>query len=372
MVIDYNSPVKGKLLYHLVLIAEYGSGTLNFVVQTDFDPPDLQLVDPPSIATANEPTILEVSVADESEIEAVSLSYTRNVGSTWEEADVDSNGDGRYHGTIRGVGPGTVVEYVFEAEDVMGNLGEVRGGYTAMGDSTLEIEVRERDVLGGEEVEVRGQLRPWERDVVVSYSEGDDEYNFTVATDVFGLFSHAFRPESTGEWLVYADYKGDEDYHPVTSEKLNFTVSSLSPGLTCKVSKERVELGKSVTVSGDFGLEKAGVIVEITLKGKDRIDTLRATTASYGNYSTDFEPGSKGEWSILANVKSDGLMYEGASSEAVKLKVVNPTLTTTLIRLPAVLADRAGGFMKPPYLYGVIGVVGIVGGGVVFYIRRRE
>jgi LPXTG-motif cell wall-anchored protein len=33
---------------------------------------------------------------------------------------------------------------------------------------------------------------------------------------------------------------------------------------------------------------------------------------------------------------------------------------------------RVGPFLKPPYLYGVIGIVGIAGGGIVFYLRRRE
>ncbi len=34
--------------------------------------------------------------------------------------------------------------------------------------------------------------------------------------------------------------------------------------------------------------------------------------------------------------------------------------------------EKAAPFLKPPFLYGIIGVVGLAGGGVVFYLRRRE
>jgi len=74
------------------------------------------------------------------------------------------------------------------------------------------------------------------------------------------------------------------------------------------------------------------------------------------------DPGSK--------VEGDGLVYEGTESEFIDLKVVDPSLTTRLLRLPSTIYANAGSFVKPPYLYGLIGILCVAGGGAAFYIRR--
>jgi len=51
---------------------------------------------------------------------------------------------------------------------------------------------------------------------------------------------------------------------------------------------------------------------------------------------------------------------------------VNPTLTTTLLRLPERIYTETGWLLQPPYLYGIVGLVGIAGGGVYIYWRRQE
>ncbi|MFB0557617.1 MAG: hypothetical protein ACETVY_00735 [Candidatus Bathyarchaeia archaeon] len=371
MVIDYEPPLKGELLYHLVLIAEYGSGTLEFVIQADFDQPDIELVDPPTRVEAGEPTEIEVMVEEDSGVDIVSISYSKDGSDVLRRVDVEQLEPGRYSGIIPGVQPGTVVEYVVEVEDVMGNKGEVRGNYKAIGRASLTLHLNDQELMGGEEAEVRGQLLPGGKDISINYTHGDEDFNFTVPTGELGIFNHRFKPGSTGEWQVVAQYPGDEDYLPAASEKLNFTVSSKKTELSCNASKDRVELKKRVTLYGEFSIEKEGVTVELTLKAKDQIDKLYAETSPSGNFSVDFAPDLKGVWYIKAKVDGDGLVYEGAESGTVELSVVNPSLTTTILRLPSAIAARTGFLIKPPYLYGVVGILGAAGGGIFFLLRRR-
>ncbi len=371
MVIDFNTTTSGVILYHLALIAEYGSGSLNFVVQTDFDPPVLQLVDPPTAVAASEPTRLEVDIRDDSGVGEVSCSYSSDGGDAWWRAAVEPCGGGRYGATVPGVPPGTIVDYVFEAEDAMGNRQEARGSYEAIGRSSLRMSLGDINYFGGEEVTPRGFIDPAGREVDIKYVHGDETFNFTVLASDRGDFNHSFTPPSIGEWAVFAEYAGDEDYLPSASERLNFTVESIPTEVSCGVSRERVEQGGKVTISGEFSLEREGVAVELVLKSKDSIKNLVATTSPRGAFSLDFEPETLGRWSIRAKVQSDGLVYAGSESALVELNVVNPSLTTILLRLPSTLASRAGFLVEPPYLYGVIVAVGAAGGGIFFFLRRR-
>jgi len=371
MIVDYKVPVKGSLLYHLVLIAEYGSGTLNFVVQTDFEPPTLEFIDPPASAVAESPTKIEARVVDASDIVEVSCFYTRDGGAQI-RADVEAVGEGLYVAEIPGVHPGSIIEYAIEAEDLMGNRGSATGIYSAIGQSSLRMYLNQDTIYGGEAIVPWGFLDPGGRNVEVRYLHGEDEYNFNVTAADHGYFNHSFNPMSLGEWQVYGVYAGDEDHLPSSSDRLNFSVVSQPTDLMCQLGKGRLEFGFSVKISGAFSLEKEGVPVELVLKSKDGFERLWAETSLDGSYSADFKPSSKGSWTIQARVAGDGLTYSGAESEVVTLQVVNPSLTTTLLRLPSTLASRGGFLVKPPYLYGLLGALGAAGGGLLFYLRRRE
>ena len=366
MVIDYEAPAEGGLLYHLGLIAEYFSGTVEFIVQTDFDPPAFQLIEPPTTVEAGEPTPLRVSISDETGVTSVSLSYSTDGGDSWERLAVSEEGGGVYRGRVPSLDGGTVVDYAFEAEDEMGNAGEVRGSFRAVSDSSLTLRLDEDEVTGGEGVTASGQLSHGGKEVEIVYEHGDEASNFTVTTDASGSFSHAFTPTAKGEWKVHASFPGDDACQPALSETLNFTVSPLPTSLTCALSEERIKPGKEVTISGEFSLGMAGVEVGLTLAVSDNVTTLSATTSSDGGYSVGFTPESEGVWSIRAEVEGDGFRYEGAESPAVELAVAKHTgLVARVLGLPSLL-------IRPPYLYGVLAVIAGAAGGVFFYLRRRE
>jgi len=372
MIIDYDAPIGGELLYHLVLIAEYGVGNLDFIVKTDFEPPEFQLIEPPDIVEAGEPTKLEVTIDDETDLVGMSFRYTMDAGDSWEQRTMTTEESGTYSVTVPGGDPGTTVEYVFEAEDEMGNQGETGGSYFAIGESSLELRLSDDDIIAGAETTAKGRLNPYGEDVTLLFYQGEAIHNFTLTTDDTGRFNQTFEPNSLGEWSVYAEYPGREAYYNSTSETLNFTVSTRSTATTCRVSEETIEAGFGVNITGEFSLEIPDVAVEILLKTTEQVIKIYARTSANGSFRAPFEPDSKGTWRVQAETFGDGFLYEGSESGWVELEVVTPSLTTTVTRLPSIIAARAEPFLKPPYLYAVVGVVGIAGGGIVFYIRRRE
>ena len=372
MVIDFEAPAEGELLYHLVLIAEYGVGELEFMIQTDFEPPEFQLIDPPEIVAAGEAVNLRVGVTDETEIEDISFEYTTDDGESWDSVTVRAEEPGTHNATVPGVDPGTTVLYRFEAEDEMGHRGWVEGSYFAIGESSLELRLLDDEITAGEEAVAKGKLEPRGEDVTLFFFKGDEIYNYTLETNDYGRFNKSLEPTSLGNWSVCAVFPGNEAYYNSTSETLNITVSSLPTATTCRVSDESIEAGFGVALSGMFSLEVPGVTVELTVKTTDKIEKLYTETSANGSYSVPFEPDSKGVWRVQARTSGDGFLYEGSESEWAEFEVVTPRLTTTVTRLPSIIMARAGPFLRPPYLYGVIGLVGIAGGGIVFYLRRRE
>jgi hypothetical protein len=370
MVIDFDAPMEGELLYHLALIAEYGQGRIQVLIQTDFDPPNLTLIEPPETVEAWKPVEVGLNVIDELPLDSVTCQYFK--GDRWRDINLELETEYKYKAIIPSVPPGTIVEYVFEAEDALGNTNQVESEYRAIDSSSMTFSVDKVEYIGGEDVTVNGRLQPPGGNVTIKYWHEGNTYNYSMATNPHGHFNHTLRANSTGQWRVHAEYSGNGGYLPSRSETHTFMVLSLNTELSCSLNSQRLEFGKTVTVSGEFTLPKGGLLIELTAKKPDTLEEFWATTTESGEYEATFEPPSKGEWTIIARVEGDGLVYSGDTSPQIKLEVVNPSLTTTVLTLPTKIMNGAGGLLKPPLLYGVVGFVGIAGGGIFIYLRRRE
>ena len=372
MVIDYTAPAEGEILYHLALIAEYGVGKIEFIVQTDFDPPNITLIDPPEIIEALELTPLEFVVNDLTEVTSLEFWCSFDGWETQRTLNPSSTENGTQRVIFAPVNPGTTVEYSIEGEDELGNHGEIKGSFYAMGASTLEARFSEEEVTAGAEVEVKGRLNPGGKSVNISITNGDELINVTQETDPDGRFSYPFKPSSTGNWTLQASFKGSEAYHPAVTEPVNLTVSSLQTSITCSVDRETVESGKNVTVTGSLDPGKPDITVEVLVTHGEEYEMIYTKTDSLGRFTGTFQSPAKGEYTVKARVVGDGFLYADSESQSTELTVIKPSLTTTLARVPDMLMVKAAPFMKPPLLYGIIGAVGLAGGGVVFYLRRRE
>ena len=472
MVIDFDTPVSGETLYNLALIAEYGVGTINFIVQTDFDPPSIVMVNPPTeihervflrlkaeitdesgiedisfayreegsywktssitdegdsiysalvpptdprttveykfeatdmygqtwvynssyefmpqtdfdtpvLTPVDPPSVVEekknnwimVNIQDESHIDDVSCTYTYDGGETRQNAIVFFMGEGNYSAKIPPVQPGQLLEYTFEVVESNSYTSELSGSYHTIGKGDIDLQITGDTVPGGSEIQVLGTLYPSGRSMNIVFTHSEDQQVYNVTSNEYGSFEHFFRPDSSGEWQVHAEYPGEEYYLSYTTEPINFTVTQLETMITCQVDVEKVELGDSLTITGQFSQLTEGLSVKVFLSTGDAKYSKITTTKPDGSFTAEYTPEAKGEWTIEAKAYSDGLVFDGAESEPVTLQVVNPSLTTMLLRLPGIIYSSGAWLLDPPYLYGVVGLVGVAGGGAYILYRRRE
>ncbi|TEU12329.1 hypothetical protein E3J20_01520, partial [Candidatus Bathyarchaeota archaeon] len=103
------------IYYYLVIIAEHSQGTVDFVVQTDFEPPVISL-DPPDVGVEGEDTEITVTVEDETEIEEIWIEYSTDEGETWRTKDLSKKGDG-YRCSLGSLFAGEYVDFTIYAED---------------------------------------------------------------------------------------------------------------------------------------------------------------------------------------------------------------------------------------------------------------
>jgi hypothetical protein len=371
MVIDYATQANGEVLYHLALIAEYGIGDLDFIIQTDFDSPNITVLDPPEIVEALNPMPMVFEVSDQTEVTTLEFRYSIDGGETFRMLNPSTTANGTLLILFPPVNPGTTVEYIIEAEDVMGNSGENRGNFYAMGNSTLEIGFSEEELTAGEGLEIRGRLNPGGESVNVSIINGDALIQLELVSESDGRFEYPFKPEATGTWSLRARFNGSEAYHGAYAESVNLTVSSIETSIVCSLEQETVESGKTVTFTGALDPGMPDVTVEISVIHGAESEKFYAKTDSLGRFTGVFEPSIKGEYTVYAWVIGDGFLHAGSESDSIGLMVVKPSVYTMLTRIPGALIDRAAPFLKPPFLYGVIGIVGLAGGGIVVYLRRR-
>jgi len=238
MVIDYEVPVQGNLLYHLGLIAEYYSGTVEFVVQTDFEPPELRFTDPPTIVESGERTLLEVSVCDETAIKSTSLSYSTDAGASWNELPVHDKGGGIYWGEVPAFDGGTVVEYLFEAGDDRGNVGEIRDSYKVLSNSQIELRLDKEQIEFGDEAKISGKfsMEMAGLKVELAMAAAGNTTKLWATTEEDGSYSATFAPDSKGIWNVRATVPSDgRRFKGASSEVLELKV--VTPKLTTMIRR---------------------------------------------------------------------------------------------------------------------------------------
>lgn len=238
MVIDYEVPAEGNLLYHLVLIAEYYSGTVEFIVQTDFEPPELQFIDPPTIVEAGKRSVLEVSVRDETAIESTSLSYSTDGGVNWRPIFVQDKGSGIYWGETPSFDAGTVVDYLFEAEDGRGNAGEIRGSYKVLSGSHLALRLDKAQIEFGDKVTLSGEfsLDIAGLKVELAMANAENTTKLWATTSQDGRYKTSFTPDSKGAWSIRATIPSDgHRYKGAESEVAELTV--VAPKLTTMIRR---------------------------------------------------------------------------------------------------------------------------------------
>ncbi len=363
MHIDYNSTRDDPILYYLVLIAEHGEGLVTFVLRTDFSPPNITLINPPSFVTSDEPFTLRSTITDISEIVQVDFYMSKDGKQTWKSIGY-SYGTGIYSVEIPALKKGTICDYYWEATDSLGNTARKYGQAKAMNPTEIKLIVEPEAIYGGEGVMAKGTIGLPYADLSLNYTRGEKVVKFDITTDDDGDFTHLFLPNQVGEWKVVASFAGDDVNWPSDSNASIFMVRRKPTTLNLNISRDWIGLGDYVNVTGQFSEKRAGYEVFITARNGLNVTSLFTITDSNGSYIVTFTPEIMGEWTLFAEVPADGIYTESAASLPHRFNVGDPTLVYRF-------NDFRENMLKPPYVYGVGTVLGVSIGGSLVFARRR-
>jgi hypothetical protein len=248
MLLNYTSPNSGKGLYHLVFIGEAGSGTIEFLVKTEFGNACLNPLGLPSrVYPENDTEIAYVS--NSTDLRNATLQYSINnwINSTSVNMDILDNR------TCMGIVPrqsaGAVVKYRVTANDVLENVLAANGSYPVKSALALNMSVVQKTVTIGENLTVRGNVTPARETLLITiyFSSANGSRQVTCYTRSDGTFTATLKPETLGIWQIQARFDGDSALY-----------ESATSSLTGEVVEPSIFVQYSVYIGGGIG---AAVIV---------------------------------------------------------------------------------------------------------------
>ncbi len=325
MLINYTSPYSGNLLYHLVFLAERGSGNLSFIIKSDFTKPYLQLTKPNSVYTGGEATVTAMSNDTNSGIEHVKLSYSVDAGLSWGSTAMTQSQPQVYTGKIPAQSAGTQVLYKVEAQDYALNKAVEEGSYLSKDSSSIQL-AAPTTVRGGQSINVSGSIIPLaaDTDVLIQYASSSGlTVNKTLKTDSLGLFSDTYTPSASGLWRISASWGGDLQ-HASSAGSAALTVEKQTHTLDMSASSGRVTLGEDFSVSGTLSPALSNAVVNVIITDPSGNAVIKKVAVSaQGAYSYSFKPNLKGAWTVSALFAGDGV-HGSAVSESFTLEVAEP------------------------------------------------
>ena len=316
MLIDYASPYKSEfVLYHVVLLAEIGEGNVRFMVKTDFDAPQLSLVDPVERAYPGDGTTVIANVSDETELERVWLAYTGDNWLTSSSVDMVGGQNGTFRATVPGQSAGTFVKYKALAVDVAENQAEVWGNYSVKNPTQIDVSLSRSICDVDEAVTVSGSISHDGAVVTLNYTCGNTEVLRSVRADSDGLFSDLYTFPNFGIWKISASWLGNQTCFGAVSDSESLAVSKIIPSLICNVTAETLNLGEKITVSGSIDpiMSFARIKLVFTRHNGSTVVTSVYTYAN-GTFDAEFTPDSPRSWQVGAKFDGDNVRYGASQS----------------------------------------------------------
>jgi hypothetical protein len=378
MLINFTAPSEGNLLYHLVFIAEHGEGDITFMIKTDFESPELALVDEVRRTNPNNSTTINAKIFEQFNLESVTLNYTTDNGAKYKTLNmVGSKATQLYNATIPGQPAGTLVNYTVLARDISGNSATVDGSYFVKNSANITLELSDLIVDFGDNITVSGSTPVSGTNVTLIYAflnttklnntqtallmrndtllqnaTGGSVLSRTVTTDSSGSFADEYRLRRAGTWFVWAKWNGTDTYFDATSNYRNVTIRKIYIALTCNVTSKTVTTGDNLTIIGYVSPPVGKLRVTAKISSANSTITKSAITRNNGTYTIICTPEDMGLWQINANIDGNESISTAYGSTIVF------TVTDT--------------FLNQYLLYIIGGAGGAAGVGVVLFIRKRR
>ncbi|MGD0159785.1 MAG: hypothetical protein ABSB89_05745 [Candidatus Bathyarchaeia archaeon] len=231
MFLNFSAPKSGGLnLYHLVFIGEVGYGTIDYLIKTEFNNTYLKPVTVPTAVYPDNDTTISYA-SNSTDLQNAILQYTTDNWNSNDTIDMDVSNN-TCNATIPKQAAGTTVNYIVTATDTLENLLGARGAYQVKYASTMNLTSTSMEPTLGDNVTLEGSFNPQTANVPITIyvSSANVTEQIQCFTLQDGTFMASFRPNSTGEWLAYAEFYGNSSIF--ASESPPLTIQVQEPVLT--------------------------------------------------------------------------------------------------------------------------------------------
>ena len=211
MYMNFTSPYPGTSLYHLVFIGEVGSGTIDFLVKTEFNNSLLTpSTIPDRVFPGDNATVSYTS--NSTALVNATLEYSADGWKTENSTGMAILGNMTCSAVIPEQPAGTVIEYRVTADDVLDNVLSANGSYPVKYPSALNFTQVNIKASPGENVTIKGFLTPQAADmpIIVSIASANESKDIICHTLSDGTFSANFKPDTVGTWIASARFNGTD------------------------------------------------------------------------------------------------------------------------------------------------------------------
>ncbi|HXX87117.1 MAG TPA: hypothetical protein VEH86_01555 [Candidatus Acidoferrum sp.] len=211
MYMNFTSPYNGTSLYHLVFIGQAGSGTINFLVKTEFNNSFLIPATIPEKAYQGQ-NVTVAYTSNSTDLENATLEYSTDGWKTENSTSMTILQSRNCTAVIPGQPAGTTIEYVVTADDVLENVLSANGSYPVKYASTLNFTQTQIGASPGDNVTIKGYLTPQTANVpivvtIASTNESEDIVCYTLNDSTFSV---SFEPPTVGTWIASARFNGTD------------------------------------------------------------------------------------------------------------------------------------------------------------------
>ncbi len=346
---DLESEPEDTVFYYLVLLAEFGQGEATLYVKTDTSSPSLELIEPHGDLVAGRESIFKVEVTSDREIVEVWMDYTIDGWKNSETCSLSIEGE-YWTCKVPSFDFGDKLQYMVYAKNNLGNIGEEYGEKEVKKEVDLSIELSGDRINAGETITIQGSTSVHNSSLELFYVQGSSTKSYKIKTNSI-TFQHKFVPNKIGEWSVYAQYKGDQEYGHTRSETKKFDVQPLYLILVAQPEKENVIVGEKILVEGRTEPQLPDIPLTITYSVSNA-ERQQVTTDASGEFSSNYVPNEEGTCDILVSIKGDW-RYGQVQSQIFRVNVQERTIVRVMLNI----VDDA---LTPPTLYITAGAVAVL------------